>query len=312
MPVARSASTSLGCSGGSSSARAGVPPSKASRTSRSSVRPSSRSSVQGWVGRATATLPGCHPPGVPLRCVYVDLDGTLLGRAGSLFHDGEGRPSLLGGRAIEACLRADVEVVLMSGRRRAQVGDLARLMAQPAYVFEAGAGLVVAGEERWLPARSEPHAELTIHEQIERTGAPALLLDHYAGRLEPHDPWHRDREVSHLFRGLVDAFDADELLARRGHDALRLVDNGTAHREMPGLDQVRVYHLVPLDASKAAACARHRRIRAYAADECIAVGDPREALGVPAHVGAFWLVANAPERDPTLRQALPHNVRVCE
>src|SRR5947209_16118931 len=99
-----------------------------------------------------------------MRCLYVDLDGTLLGRGGSLFHDGEGRPSLLGARAIEACLRADVEVVLMSGRRRTQVGDLARLLAQPAYVFEAGAGLVVDGEETWLTGDYDPHPDLTTHD----------------------------------------------------------------------------------------------------------------------------------------------------
>ena len=33
---------------------------------------------------------------------YLDLDGTLLGRGGSLLHDGEGGVSLLGTRAIEA------------------------------------------------------------------------------------------------------------------------------------------------------------------------------------------------------------------
>src|SRR4051812_9250895 len=205
IPLARSASTSLGCSGGSSSVRAGVPPSKASWTRRSSARPSSRRSLHGCSVRATATAPGCHPPAVALRCAYVDLDGTLLGRQGSLFHDGEGRPSLLGGRAVEACLRADVELVLMSGRRRTQVGDLARLFGQRAYVFEAGAGLEVDGEETWLTGDFDPQGELTIYEQIERSGAPALLLEHYAGRLEYHDPWHRNREVSHLFRGLVDA-----------------------------------------------------------------------------------------------------------
>src|SRR3954454_2463746 len=145
IPLARSASTSLGCSGGSSSVRAGVPPSKASWTRRSSARPSARRSVQGRSRRATATLPGCHPPGVALRCAYVDLDGTLLGRAGSLFHDGEGRPSLLAGRAIEACLRAGVEFVRMSARRRETVAALARLFGQAAYVFEAGAGLVAGG-----------------------------------------------------------------------------------------------------------------------------------------------------------------------
>ncbi|HMH47923.1 MAG TPA: hypothetical protein VK538_09440, partial [Solirubrobacteraceae bacterium] len=64
------------------------------------------------------------------RCAYVDLDGTLLGRGASLLHDGEGAISIDGVRAVQACLRADVEVVLMSGRRRAQVFEDARLLGQ--------------------------------------------------------------------------------------------------------------------------------------------------------------------------------------
>jgi hydroxymethylpyrimidine pyrophosphatase-like HAD family hydrolase len=242
-----------------------------------------------------------------LRCLYVDLDGTLLGRGASLLHDGDGAVSLLGVRAIEACLRAGVEVVIMSGRRQAQVSEDARLLGQTAYIFEAGAGLVVDGDTLWQTGEFDPHSDVTIHDQIERTGAPALLLEHYADCLEYHDPWHLDREVSHLFRGLVDAFEADELLARRGNDTVRLVDNGVVRsrsRKLDGLEQVRAYHLVPIDASKAAACARHRRIRGYAKEECLAVGDSREDLGVAAHVGAFWFVANALERDPTLRSAL--------
>ena len=38
---------------------------------------------------------------MPLRCVYTDLDGTLLGRGASLFRDGGGRFTLLGARALE-------------------------------------------------------------------------------------------------------------------------------------------------------------------------------------------------------------------
>src|SRR5438445_1391677 len=118
-----------------------------------------------------------------MRCLYVDLDGTLLGRGGSLLHDGEGRPSLLGARAIEACLRAEVEVVLVSGRRRAQTGEDARLLGQSCYVAEAGALLILDGEEHWLTGDLRP-GERTIHEQIDDSGAPALLLERYAGRLE--------------------------------------------------------------------------------------------------------------------------------
>lgn len=252
-----------------------------------------------------------------LRCLYVDLDGTLLGRGASLLHDGEGRPSLLGARALEACLRAGVEVVPVSGRRQAIVAEDARLLGQRAYVFEAGAGLVVDGEELWLTGSYDPHGELTIHEQIARGGAPELLLEHFAGRLEYHEPWHRNREISHLFRGLVDPFEADELLTRRGHDDLRLLDNGVVDRRSPALaelEQIRAYHLVPLESSKAAAVARHRRIRGYEREECLGVGDSREDLGLAAHVGTFWLVANAVDRDPSLRPVVAGqpNVRVAE
>jgi len=41
-----------------------------------------------------------------MRCLYVDLDGTLLGRGASLLHDGDGDFTLLGVRALEACARA--------------------------------------------------------------------------------------------------------------------------------------------------------------------------------------------------------------
>jgi hypothetical protein len=278
-----------------------------------------------------------------VRCLYVDLDGTLLGRGASLVHDGEGGVSLQGMRAIEACLRADVEIVLMSGRRRTQVAEDARLLGQSAYIFETGACVVLGagqlgpasgrsgtadggsggklgapagGEEHWLTRGMRP-GELTIAQQIELSGAPALLLERYEGRLEYHEPWHVDREVSHLFRGLVDAFEVDALLAEHGHEHLRLVDNGVVNRRSPALAElphVRGYHLVPVGASKAAAVAFHRQVRGYAREETLAVGDSREDLACAAHVGTFWLVANAVERDPSIREAASgfDNVRIAE
>ncbi len=250
------------------------------------------------------------------RCLYVDLDGTLLGRGASLLHDGEGAVTLEGVRAIQACLRADVEVVLMSGRRRAQVFEDARLLGQRSFIYEAGACVVLDGEEHWLTGDLMP-GELTIAEQIERSGAPALLLEHYEGRMEYHEPWHLDREVSHLFRGLVDSLEADALLLEHGHGNLRLVDNGTVSRRSPALaelPQVRGYHLVPISASKAAAVAFHRRARGYEREQTFAVGDSREDMACAEHVQTFWLVANAVERDPSIREAIAgrENVRVAE
>jgi hydroxymethylpyrimidine pyrophosphatase-like HAD family hydrolase len=253
-----------------------------------------------------------------MRALYVDLDSTLLGPGGALLRDADKQFTLQGVRALQACDRAGAEVVLMSGRRQATVGENARLFAQPAYIFEAGSCLVLDGEEIWLTGDLMPDDDAgTIHEQIEASGAPALLLDRYAGRLEYHDPWHHNREVSHLFRGLVDAAEVDALLADSGHGALRLVDNGGVHRRSPdlvALDEVRAYHLVPRGASKANAVAHHMRARGFSAQDVIAVGDSREDMETAAHVGSFWFVANAVQRDPTLRTAIgPRtNVRVAE
>jgi hydroxymethylpyrimidine pyrophosphatase-like HAD family hydrolase len=251
-----------------------------------------------------------------VRCLYLDLDGTLLGRGASLMHDGEGGVSIDGMRAVQACLRAGVEVTLMSGRRQAQLAEDARLLGQSSYIFEAGACVVLDGEEHWLTGDMLP-GELTIAEQIERSGAPALLLEHYAGRLEHHEPWHTNREVSHLFRGLVDAAEADRLLAAHGHDNLRLLDNGVVHRRSPALadlPHVRGYHLLPAGASKAGGVVFHSRARGYQRSETFAVGDSREDLACATQVDVFWLVANAIERDPSMREAIAEhqNVRVTE
>ena len=249
-----------------------------------------------------------------IRCVYTDLDGTLL-TAGSLFRSAEGGFTLLPARALEACHRAGVEVVIKSGRRKAQVMEDARLIGQTAYIYEMGCGLVIDGEETMLTGGFQPQNGKTIHDQIEESGAPQLLLETYPGRLEYHEPWHLNREISHLMRGLVDAFEADALLEEHGHGELRLVDNGaivprTTLPDLPG--PPHVYHLIPRQASKADAVVRHMRARAYAPEECIAVGDSREDLGVAHAVGRFFLVANAVEKDPDLLRAAPPNVEVTE
>lgn len=49
-------------------------------------------------------------------------------------------------------------------------------MAQTAYIFEAGSCLVLDGEELWLTGDYQPSPEATIHQQIEVSGAPAMLL----------------------------------------------------------------------------------------------------------------------------------------
>ena len=139
---------------------------------------------------------------VALRCVYTDLDGTMLGKGASLLRDAEGNFSTLAIRALEACHRAGVEVVIQSGRRKAQVYEDARLIGQPSYIYEMGSGLVDGDDEVFLTGSFELGEE-SVHDQIERAGAPRLLMETFPRRIEPHAPWHTDRLFTHLFRGEV-------------------------------------------------------------------------------------------------------------
>jgi hydroxymethylpyrimidine pyrophosphatase-like HAD family hydrolase len=230
----------------------------------------------------------------------------MLGKGASLLHDAEGNFSLRAIRALEACDRADVEVVIKSGRRKAQVYEDARLIGQPAYAYEMGCGLADGPEEVFLTGNLDPASDLTVYQQVEQSGAPALLLETYRGRLEYHAPWHVDRQFSHLFRGNVDLAEVDALFREHGHSHLRLVDNGITERrsETLGVDVIHTYHLIPKAAGKANAVATHMRRRGFAPEECIAIGDSRGDLEVAAVVGRFYLVANAIERDPEIRSAV--------
>ena len=216
-----------------------------------------------------------------LRAAYLDLDGTLLGRGASLLHDADGDFTLLGARALEACARAEVEVVPYSGRRQSTLLHDARMLGLRSYIFEAGCGLVLDGELEWLTDGLEPRDGKTIHEQIEESGAPALLLEHYAGRL-------RDlRAVALRPRGLPPLPRRRRSTPSRPTRCWSSTASATCASSTTGscrasMGDGRAYHLIPRAASKARAVARHMQARGYAPEEVIAVGDSREDLGAAA------------------------------
>ena len=240
---------------------------------------------------------------MPLRCVYTDLDGTMLGKGASLLRDAEGSFSTLAIRGLEACHRAGVEVVIQSGRRKAQVYEDARLIGQPSYIYEMGSGVVDGDDEVYLTGSFEVGEE-SVHDQIERAGAPRLLMEAFPNRIEPHVPWNTDRLFTHLFRGDVPMQEVEALFAEHDLD-VRLVDNGITERRSPDLiaDQVHTYHLIPAAAGKGNAVATHMRRRELAPEEVIAIGDSRGDLEIADAVGRFYLVSNALDKDPQLAAA---------
>ena len=241
----------------------------------------------------------------PLRAVYTDLDGTLLGRYGSLFNDADGEFTMLGARAVEACHRAGAELVIMSGRREAQVASDSRMLGQTSYIYEAGCAVMIDGERTILLGDFEVENGVTVYDSIVARGVPELLFESFPGKLEYHSPWHTERIHSHLFRGKIDAAEANAILEREGHLALKLIDNGAIVRGMEGIEgPAHAYHLMPTSASKANAVAFHMRARDYPPEQVIGVGDSIEDLAVADVVPRFFVPANGPAKDPGLKEAI--------
>ncbi|HXF35671.1 MAG TPA: HAD family phosphatase [Actinomycetota bacterium] len=231
----------------------------------------------------------------PLDVLYADVDGTLLGPGGSLFADAGGRPTGRGARAVAALHEAGVRLVLVSGRTRARLGEVARVLGASAYVAELGALLVEGTDPRAtvVPCFGSYRGPGSPFEAIARSGAAALLLERFRGRLELHSPWSAEpREATVLLRGLVDPEEAKELLERAGLGWLELRDNGPVRRPLPHLDlpEVRAYHLVPRGVGKAAAVRLHLERHGIDPGRAAAVGDGPADLEVGEVVGTVVLV----------------------
>jgi hydroxymethylpyrimidine pyrophosphatase-like HAD family hydrolase len=241
------------------------------------------------------------------RVLFSDVDGTLVGKAASFFHGLDGEPTLAAAEALFAAHRAGLEIVLVSGRTRAQLFETGRLLGLRDAIAELGVVLVTEGvpELRW--GATPPGLGETPRVAIERSGALDLLLESFAGKLEPHAPWDRGREGTALLRGRADRAKADALLREAGFDWLRLRDNGRLHAAYPhlGPGEAHAYHLTPSAVTKADSVAHYLRRRGISPDEAAAIGDSPADLELADVAGAMFMVANgawAVERDEALQR----------
>jgi hydroxymethylpyrimidine pyrophosphatase-like HAD family hydrolase len=234
-----------------------------------------------------------RPKAGDLRVVYTDLDGTLLGPGGSIFAGSDDRASLRATAALRALHKADVPFVLMSGRTRQGLGEVARVLGAAAYIAEMGA-LIVERDlqgETLISNFGAFQGDGAPAQAITRSGAGGFLLERFPGRIEPVAPW---AEAMLMLQGWIDPAEANEALRAAGYGWLELHDNGKMRRQLPGLDvdEVHALHVLPRGVDKASAVALHRERHAIPAESAIAVGDSPSDLKVAREVGTFFLVAN--------------------
>jgi phosphoglycolate phosphatase len=238
----------------------------------------------------------------PVRVLYVDVDGTLVGPGGGLFWDGSTR-------LVEALLAArtgGLDLVPVSGRGRVQVRELCRLLGLDRGLAELGC-VHLEGTEVRYELDAFPFVGETPVEAMTTRGALDLVVGKHD--LEMHDPWNEGREATLILRGRADVEAVNAELEAQGFGWCELVDNGALYRR-PGL---RAYHLAPVATGKVAGVGIDRRRHGIARDEAAYIGDSAADLACASEVGVCWLVANAePDLEWPRRTAEPYGAGVAE
>ena len=239
----------------------------------------------------------------PIRVIYTDLDGTMVGPVGCFFRDSEWELTLRPARALLAALARNVDIMLVSGRHKAQLRETARLLGCVNYVAELGTELVYnLGQEVIMNIGDLEVTGDSVYDTIVETGVVDFLLGEYPRRLEMHAPWSDIRDCTPLLRGLVDPKEVRAQLVEKGFGGFELVDNGVIPRKSPTLDVpvTRAYHLVPLGVSKKQAVRKDREHRGIRKEETVGVGDAEADLPFAQETGAFFMVRNGLDHNPHL------------
>lgn len=254
-----------------------------------------------------------------VRVIYTDVDGTMVGRLGSLLKTSEGEWTLEAAAALIKALSSGIDVVLVSGRNRRQLREGARMVGIMNYICELGAEIVYDQGKEIIPlVKGFEQSDKTVYEAIRDSGAVKDLFSHFGDRLEYHTPWSNElRYYSHLLRGHVDLAEANSWLAENGYMDLKLVDNGqlaSRSENLNHLAEMHAYHLLPESVDKAGALRFDMERRGFAKDEAIALGDSWADISVAPEVGTFYLMKNGFDADQTLNSAIKEygNITVTE
>lgn len=236
--------------------------------------------------------------------VYTDLDGTLLGKGGTLLIDGEGNPDVNTAATIVAANKAGLPIIPVTGRSCTQLTEITRLCGWYDYIAEAGAiRSYFDGYDRefifdvpeWTSDIKRQLANKTSLEIIREHGAVEKLMEAFPGCIEYHTPWDVHRDATEVLRGFLDRQAALEVLEEIDLP-LSIIDNGVIHPRKHTLKEsdepIRAYHLTPAGVSKRRAIALDLERRGIDPARAIMIGDAPSDMLCAEVVSVSLLVHN--------------------
>ncbi|MFN8015937.1 MAG: HAD hydrolase family protein [Acidimicrobiia bacterium] len=240
-----------------------------------------------------------------MKTIYLDLDGTLLGKNSSLLHTGAGDRTNIAVDTLRKIEETGNEVVVATGRTKEVTFEFCRSIGLTKYIGELGSIIHTDdsdhynfGDEatRYMETNSLDPQGLFQHTEK----AARLLIENFSGNLESHDPHNRNRFATFLLRGNVDLEKANHILVENNFEIYELIANGHGRFRvsMPNVENVIVYHLAPKGTTKATGIKRDQEIRRLKKENCFMVGDGLADLQCYEYVNKVFVPSNGPLTDP--------------
>jgi predicted mannosyl-3-phosphoglycerate phosphatase (HAD superfamily) len=245
------------------------------------------------------TVPSPAAADPPVRIVYSDLDGTMVGPGGCFFLTADRTLTITPAQALLDLHTAGVQLVLVSGRSREQLVEAAAVFGADGFIGEVGSVIGWDRGRRFEVLRGAMPAGLDGPpvQVLGELGIVDALMGRYPGHLEYHAPWHEGHLGDVMLRGLVDTVEVESWLAGQGLGWLRLRDNGVlphdrGERLAASARPPHVYHLMPDGLSKGSAVAADLARRGLSPRDAVAIGDSLSDLDMAPTVRRMFIVAN--------------------
>jgi HAD superfamily hydrolase (TIGR01484 family) len=227
------------------------------------------------------------------RVLFSDLDGTLVGRGGSLLAGLDGTPTIAAARALLDAHNAHLRIVLISGRTWDRLREVGRVLGTRDAIAELGTVVVIDDKPELIWGETPRDVADTPAAALQQTGALACLLDSFDGRIELHEPPER-RQGTILLRGQITVDEANAALRKESFGWARVYDNGRFNRPFShlGPDRTHALHLTPVGVTKATGVAAYLAHLGLDEHHAAAIGDAPSDLELLGAVGAVFVVAN--------------------
>lgn len=237
-----------------------------------------------------------------MKTIYVDVDGTIVGKNGSLLHNHLGEETTASFEGIKLAHDNDCEIIITTGRDIHRAADFVRILGLQKVIAELGCVIRTTetdvfnfGEaNKYFDFEKNETSEL--HKQV--IEASEFLVEQFPGQVQIHSEYNRGQVATTMLRGNIDESKANELMKDKWpYLEIHANGHGMFRRTMPGVENVLIYHLAPIGVTKAGGIEFDQKLRGLNVENCFMIGDGLADLVVSPFVNKVYVPVNGVQSD---------------